>query len=329
MRPMRRWLAALWLAVLLMAAPAADGIPWFWGGNVVIPFRTIRGKIVATMSLDGKPGKNFVIDTGAFTTMFGSAAVSADRLKTTRSHGTIHCFGGDVPVTRYVSKATIFAGGLRITGGGVIWDMSPLQHFLAIPLTGIVGSDTITSRPILLDYQAGKITMFLGRHRPHFRRGAERIPLESPPPGAERFGGPVIAAGVKLPDGRVVSLNLEIDTGNNDGLILYTPFARKQGLLAAHPERSVIRYGCGGKYGLAPVTLPALYIGNQKIAHPQTFCAEKALGAAASTDVDGSIGYRILSRFKLFIDAPQHYVVFGPVAKRAPPTGSSAALHSP
>jgi hypothetical protein len=315
MKSWRFLLAFLGLTGLLVAARPLCGLSWFSRGNIVIPFRTIHGKIVAAMSLNGKPRKNFVIDTGAFSTMFNASAVSADGLRTISVHGTVHCFGGDVPVTRAVQRATIFGYGLQITGIGAVFDLSSLQHSLGIPLTGIIGSDTIASQPILVDYQAGKITMFLKKRIPHLRKSAERISLVSPPPGAEKFGGPVIPAQLELPNGRIVKLNLEIDTGSQNALTLYKPFAVKYGLLASNPKGTVTNAGCGGKFGLAPAALPAVFIGNQKIPNPKTLSAEKAVGAAASTDVDGEIGYKILSRFRIFIDRPQHFVVFEPASQ--------------
>ncbi len=302
-----------YIAGLLLTASPVCALSWFSRGNVLIPFRTIHGLIVTRMSLNGKPGKNFIVDTGSFTSMFNASVVDAGGLKTISAQGTVHCFGGDVPVTRVASQTTIFGYGLQINGGAVVSDLGLLQNAVRIPLTGIIGSDAITSRPILVDYQAGKITMFPGKHMPHLEKPAERIQLESPPAGAEKFPGPVFAAQVQLPDGRWVKANLEIDTGSDGGLLLYAPFASKYGLIPADPRLTVIHYGCGGKYGLAPVSLPAIMLGSQKITNPETLSAEKAVGAAAATTVDGSIGYRILSRFRIFIDAPDHFVVFEPV----------------
>lgn len=300
---------------LLIAAPPLLCLPWFSHGNVVIPFRTIHGLIIATMSLNGKPGENFVIDTGAFTTVLNASAVAARGLKTHPLHGTVHCFGGDISISQAAPQATIFGYGLRITGGGIVSDLNPLQGALHLPLFGIIGSDTMTSQPILVDYKAGRITVFLRNRMPHLAKDAERIPLESPPPGADNFPGPVIAAQVQLPDGKLVRASLEIDTGNDTGLILYAPFAAKYGLLDSTPDpkSTVLDHGCGGQFALAPTALPAILLGNQKIANPKTLSAEKAVGAAANTAIDGSIGYPILSRFRVFIDAPQHYVVFEPV----------------
>lgn len=314
MKLQRFQLAFLWLAGLLIAAPPLCCLSWFSRGNVVIPFKQVHGLMISAMSLNGKPGQNFIIDTGAFNTVLDVSAVNAEGLRTVSVHGTAHCVGGDVILSQTVPQATIFAYGFQINGGMDVLDLNSLEHLFRVPLTGIVGSDAITSRPILVDYQAGTITMFLGKHRPRLEKGAEKIPLESRP-GADQFAAPVFPASLELPDGRFVKLNLEIDTGSWDALTLYPAFARKYGLLGADPKPAAMGYGCGGKYWLATASVPAIIIGNEKISDPKTLSVENATGAAASTEIDGVIGYRILSRFRIFIDAPEHFVVFEPPGK--------------
>ncbi len=299
----------------LLAAPPALCLPWFLSGRIVLPFGIYRGLIVTGMSLNGKPGQNFIIDTGCTTTLYNPSAVHAEGLRTVPRHVPVQSLAGDFTVDSVVPHATIFGYGLRIGGGGPVVDLQAVQHYLGIRLTGIIGADTITSRPILLDYQTRKITMFLRKRMPHFS-GGSKIRLEPPPPGAERFSRPVIRATLELPSGKLVKLKLTIDTGSVDGLSLHEPFAKKYGLLPVGPKRTVKQLGLGGAgYRDVPVSVPALFLGSQKIVNPSTFCDTKAIGVAGSTKTDGEIGYKILSRFRVFIDSPRRFVIFEPVAR--------------
>jgi hypothetical protein len=311
MRTWRSYFALFPLAGLLLAAPPLCCLSWFSHGNLVIPFNTVRGLIVSPMSVNGKSGRNFVFDTGASATAIDAAAAKAEGIKTASATGAIHTFAANARLATVIPHTAIFGYGLKINATAAVLDLDPLRRWLGIPLTGIIGSDTITSLPVLIDYRAQKITMFLGKHMPDIDESTE-IPLVSLPAAAEEFGSPVIAGKLELPDGRLVSLNLEIDTGNINGLMLHTPFAKKYGLLSANSKSAITSNSLGGKYVVVPAHVPALLIGAQRIANPDTLCDEKAVSTAGSTDVDGEIGYKVLSHFRIFIDAPQHFVVFEP-----------------
>jgi hypothetical protein len=322
MRTCRSCFALFSLAGLLAAAPPLCCLSWFSRGNVVIPFKTVRGLIVSPMSINGKSGRNFVFDTGASATAIDAAAAKAEGIKIASATGEIHTFAANARLATVIPHIAIFGYGLKINATAAVLDLDPLRRWLGIPLTGIIGSDTITSLPVLIDYRAQKITMFLGKNMPDIDKSAA-IPLQSLPSAAEESGSPVIAAKLQLPDGRLVSLRLEIDTGNINGLMLHEPFAKKYGLIAAG-QPTATSNSLGGKYVVVPAHPAALLLGTQRIVDPDTLCDEKAVSTAASTDVDGEIGYKILSRFRIFIDAPQRFVVFQPFNAPVPNNAKSA-----
>lgn len=318
MKPWRNRFALFSLAGLLIAAPPVISsyapFPPRWSlfgdPDIVMPFRMLHGVMVVSMSLNGKPG-NFIIDTGALTTLLNASVVDAEALKTIPANVTLRSFVGNIAIVRAVPQTTIFGYGFQINGGAMVLNLDDLQDSIGIPLTGIIGSDTLTARPIIVDYQAGKVTIFDPGNLPRVEKLSE-TPLESPSSGGEKFGGPVIGAHLELPNGKLVRLNLEIDTGSTNGLTLHAPFAKKYGLLPADLKNPVQQTAAGGKYGLARTSVPALFLGRQKIANPETLCVLNAVGVAGSTEADGEIGYKILSRFRIFIDAPQHFAAFEP-----------------
>lgn len=80
--------------------------------------------------------------------------------------------------------------------------------------------------------------------------------------------------------------------------------------MAVDAKNSMTSNLLGGKYVVGPAHPLALLLGAQKIANPKTLSNEKALSSAGDTEVDGEVGYKMLSPFRTFIE--QQFVVLEP-----------------
>jgi hypothetical protein len=300
----------------------------------VIPFRIVKGTPVVSLSLNGKKGLNFVFDTGAVPMTLSSSAIAAAGLRTSPAKGSLKTPCGASPVHRLVPKMRVSGYGMKITGSAAVLDLSVPSRKVGIPIAGIFGYRAMLPQlPMLIDYQTQRITFFLPRNSPHFQKSAE-IPLESLHAKKSKSANPFIIAKLELPDGRFVNANLEIDTGGAAaGLLLNTPFARKYGLLPSHPKAADKEMTIGGVGGhtcaLVRVSVPALIIGNQKIAHPDAFSSRAPLGTSRASGFDGQIGAAILSHFRIFFGPHRHFVVFVPAKQNPPLPGRYVGLHSP
>ena len=141
---------------------------------------------------------------------------------------------------------------------------------------------------------------------PDPQQGIE-VPIEPLIKG--EWDGPVASLNLELPGGRRVNANLIVDTGSTEGLLLHTSFVEKYSLQHVKPQ-TADRLAYGGKFGAMPGLVSVLMLGDLRVEDLQTFYAG---GPAASKPIDGEIGYKILSRLRIFVDAPHHVVVFEPV----------------
>jgi hypothetical protein len=104
-----------------------------------------------------------------------------------------------------------------------------------------------------------------------------------------------------------------VDTGSTEGLILHVPFVKKYGL---HSEaQTMSRTAYGGTYNVTPGLIPALLLNDLRVEDLHTLYDVNPVGMAGSERIDGEIGYKILSRFRIFVDAPHHVVIFEPTAR--------------
>lgn len=277
--------------------------------EIVLPFRNLQGEMVVTMSLHGHKGMNFIVDTGFGTTMLDASAAAAAHVKVwPLTSPPLQSAAGAIPLTQCAPHTRIEGYGLRLSGNAVVGDLQELQKGMGIPLAGILGFDSLEQFPFLVDYSASTITI----NPPKLQQGIE-VPMEPPIPN--EFNGPIIGLVIELPDGRRVETNLIIDTGSTEGLALHAPFVERYGLQPAAEAKTVSELTYGGAYSVTPGSVRALLLGDQRVEDLQPTYTTSAVGVSGNKRIDGEIGYKILSRFRIFMDAPHHVVVFEPASR--------------
>lgn len=299
---------ALLLAVgLLFATP-----PVLWGeSKIVLPFRTVRDEMVISMSLNGHKDMNFVIDTGTGVTILDAAAAAATGVKILPLEAPPgQALGGAFTPTQVAPRGQITGYGLKLKDHFMVGDLQEMQKGLGIPLAGIIGFDFLGQFPFLVDYSTKTITIFRTKEKTDPLQQGIEIPLEPPIPN--EYVGPIICLDLELPDGRRVKANLTVDTGSTDGLILHAPFAEKYGLQPLAKAQTVSRLAYSGTYNMMPGLVQALMLGDLKVQDLHSLYTMNSAGVSGDKRIDGEIGYEILSRFRIFMDAPRHVVVFEP-----------------
>jgi hypothetical protein len=296
--------------LLLLAAGLFSTVPplaFCEQKEIVLPFQNVQGEMVVTMSLNGHKDMNFLIDTGFGATMLDASTATAAHVKVVSLQTPkIQALSGSSTPSQAAPHAEITGYGLKLLNNALVGDLQELQKKLGIPLAGIIGFDTLGQIPLVVDYSAKTITMF-PQHPPK----SIEVPIEPSIPGD--LEGPIVYFSLELPDGRRVKANLIVDTGSTDGLTLHVPFVKKYGL---HSEaQTVSRTGYGGTYNAMPGLIPALLLGDQRVEDLQALYDVNSVGIAGSERIDGEIGYKILSRFRIFVDASHHVIVFEPAAR--------------
>ncbi len=313
--------ALLAVGLLFAVLPPAchAGTPHWrsWGGSseIVLPFQNVQGEMVVTMSLNGHKGMNFVVDTGTGFTILDASAAAAAHVKILPLEAPpLQALAGPVPLTQTAPHARITGYGLELRDHLLVSNLQELQKGLGIPLAGIIGFDFLGQLPFLVDYSAKTITIFPPKRKndtPH-----QGIEVSVEPSIPKEFDGPIVCLNLELPDGRRVKANLTVDTGSTEGLLLHVPFVEKYGLQPSVKAQTVSQTTYGGTYNATPGAVPALLLGDLRVEDLHALYAVNPVGMAGNKRIDGEIGFQILSRFRIFMDAPHHVVVFEPVSQK-------------
>jgi hypothetical protein len=307
------WLFAVCLAIAAMMSCAAQSASQSFplASAVSIPFELANWHIMLAVTVNDSRPLAFVLDTGD-----KYAILDRDRAKELGLQ-----LGADVKV-RGTSSQSATGAFLR----DVAFHISGLPAFsgpvtLAIPLKnlaprfgrdfdGIVGADFIQAFVVELDYQARTITLHDSRTFAYAGPG-ESIPITLNPAGHPVLDGEVTPIGSDPITGKFI-----VDIGASGTVTLDSPFVAEHHL----PGRNLTTIkgmGVGGVGGDAAGRigrLAALKIGTLTVRSPTAFFSEDTAGANAGTGTAGSIGARVLSRFKLFLDYSHGRIIFEPNA---------------
>lgn len=306
------------LVVGLLSAilPAANGAGLHRHGTsqesaITIPFRDVGHELVVTFSLNGHKGRNFLIDTNSGKSFLDSGAAKAAHVKTIPLHARLNSPVATVDIAEGAPHVRVEGYGLGLDNGFFITDLDPLSQRFGIPVAGVIGYDFLAQFPFLVDYSAKTITIFPPKDTAiPFVHGIE-IPLEPPLP--QKQYGPAVSLDLELPDGRRMKAKLSVDTGSLPGLVLHLPFLQRNNLHPAKDAPAVLTTSYGGTRHMVRGTSPVVLLGDLRLSSFETVYAIDPIGMGGSTDFDGEIGNEILSRFRVYMDAPHQRVVFEPI----------------
>lgn len=192
---------------------------------LVVPFRFVHGHIILSLSLNGHPSRNFILDSGCSKSVLGRAAVAALRLPVSYNPAlTLRLFTKVEHGGRIAKKVRIRVGRwTMLTGSVPVVDLKRTSAAAGFPVSGILGYDYMRVHPILINYQSRMISIFfrhhLGRHidNPGLVGAQYLIPRNAP----------IIPASLQLKDGRHLQGIFAIDTGSDGGIELYSAFIEK------------------------------------------------------------------------------------------------------
>lgn len=182
-----------------------------------IPFRLVQDLMVVTVMLGGKRELNFILDTGT------SSALIFNRN---------YLQGLDIP---YGRRVTFYGAGkgravrgqvingiaLHLSGaatdriGMVVLDYSPFQklELQGVPIHGVLGSNFFNSFVVEIDFRHEILTL---HEYETFKPNSTYAVL----PMQIHFEKPIIQASIHM-DEAIAEVNLMVDTGFNNSLLLY------------------------------------------------------------------------------------------------------------
>lgn len=286
---------------------------------LVVPFRFLHGHIILSLSLNGHPSQNFILDSGFSKSGLDRAAVATLRLPVSYNPALTVCLFTKVGHGDLIAhKVRIRVGKWTLLTGNVpVFDLRTISDAAGFPVSGIIGYDYMRAHPILIDYESRTISIFfhhhLGRHINN--PGAVGAQFTTPKQA------PIIRAGLDLPDGQHLKGKFAIDTGANSGIQLHTAFIEKNKIVA--DERSG-EFAVVSADGIAirekSVRILQFTLGNISIARPVVLLPQSVhTGVLVGEVTDGEIGNQILQqcRWVLFDPSDRRFILGRPSKRRS------------
>ncbi len=259
--------------------------------SLAIPIEVNNNLILIETRLNGKRPIKLIFDTGASATVINSDLSDELGIKgTEKMDGT--ATGGNIQ--------GMMAKGVKIAVKGVEVSDQPVG-LLALPripgfdFDGAIGFDFINQFVVEIDYLNKTMNLYdPASYR--YRGKGTAVPLD-----LKGRQTPLIDTSFLFPAHSRVTGKLELDTGADNALLLYSPFFEKYNLLKAgkNTEKTPGR-GAGGETERVVQNATQVSFGGFVFTNvPVLFSLQKE---GLESGIDGIVGGEVLRRFKLIID---------------------------
>lgn len=280
------------LALRQTKAPAA---------GITVPFEYFRRHIYVTVSLQGKPGFIFMLDSGANRNILNLRTSKLLGMQPMKLQQEKNIGFGDAPV--YVApeeriNATI--GSIQVAQEMAVIDLNRFEQHFGHPTDGMLGYPFLRNFVVKVDFQKKLLTLF--PIDGYIYRG----------PGLQVALKPsrdFVITPITLGCDRLVrySVDLAVDTGSDATMMLYDQYVRPLELQDSRQHSvSGLAFGLNGFYPVALGSINSFYIGDAETHNVAVDYLAENETAAAEQKLPGAIGNGILQNFRAVIfDVPQ------------------------
>lgn len=304
-----------------------------------IPARERRNLLLVPVWLNGKGPFQFVLDTGVETILLTDPDVRDSLHLPPGQPLLVAGAGADDPL-----RATLLTNvQVRLPGVAPVplnvtvlsGDALDLSRYVGEPVAGLIGADVFNSFVVeVRPATPGRVRVWL--HDPaQFapKPALARVPLRVV------AGKPYLRAQVRQPSAGTtddtLTVSLLVDTGAGHAMALETRAARPALQVPAERRRAQLGRGLSGPVNgwlgrVAGLTLGPYVLQNLLASYPDSL----AMRAHVTVPRDGSVGYELLRRFRVWFDYPHAALWLQPTARwRAPfeydMSGLEVVAHGP
>jgi len=280
--------------------PATTSAPVVWTGAhgaIELPFHYRRGHVWVTLSINGAPPAEFVLDTGAFNTCLDQAYAQTIGLNAEGEHvaegvGGYDTFGFTPLRSLRWEGSPGRSVEVRDLRAGVIKLQSDLSSVEWGRTAGLLGYDVLSRFTIDIDFDRQRIVLHDPATYTHTGPGTA-IPMT--------LHGNVPSVEVTL-NGRCQGTYI-VDVGNASVLSIGAEQVMKCGLLTT-PQKKVEHWvgGIGGAFIESVCRLDSLRIGPFRFVEPVAGLSTHHQGGSGSLEIQGNIGTTVLERFRCTFD---------------------------
>ncbi len=273
---------------------------------VTVPFEYYKQHIYVPISLQGKPGFTFMLDSGANQNILnlGTSKQLGLRPSDLRMEKKVG-FGPDLIYVAPAEQVDAKLGTLPAASRWSVMDLNRFELQFSHRTDGMLGYPFFQRYVVKLDFQRKLLTL-LDPENFKYRGPGMKITLA---PAQDRVVLPVTIGsnGYELHSRDVV-----VDTGSNVGLLLYENFLTSLGLqnnlTSAQPGQAL---GLNGYYPVKRGTIYSLLIGKAETRNLAVDYLENDNELSSQATRPGAIGNGILQCFQVVIfDLPHHRMIF-------------------
>jgi hypothetical protein len=275
-------------------------------GEVTVPFEYFKQHIYIPVSVQGKPGFTFMLDSGASKNVLN--------LRTARELG-FH--PGDVEPEKNVGfgyeriyvapeeDVGVELGDLAAAHTMSVMDLNKFEMHFSHSTDGMLGYPFFLHYVVKVDFQTKLISIYPADGYV-YRGFGMKVPMV---PGKGSIVMPV-TLGSDMHKPRPV--DVIVDTGSNVSLLLYENFLRaldlEKSLRESVPAQA---FGLNGYYQIKRGMVDSLLIGDAETHNPTVDYLQKNQDFSPNRTVPGAIGNGVLQGFRAVIfDVPHHRMIF-------------------
>lgn len=258
-----------------------------------VPFRTVDGRPIVDVRLDGHGPYRFIFDTGASANLVSPEVARALGLRVT-ARGEESGTGEKSLPTGAATVGVVELGRLRLLAQPFLVlsmeDMPPV--FGAERVDGVIGQSVLTRVVTTVDYEFERL-VFTERAAFRAPRVAAAVPF--------RAGGPLPEVAASL-DG--VAGWFGLDTGARSSLLLLSAFVEGHHLRERYEPRleGITGWGLGGPIRSQLARARQFDLGPYRIERPLVRLSLQRSGMLATGSTAGLVGPDILGQFTLTFD---------------------------
>jgi hypothetical protein len=269
--------------------------------GISVPFEYFRRHIYVTVSLQGKPGFIFMLDSGANRNILNLRTSKLLEMQPLNLQQEKNVGFGDAPV--YVApeeriNATI--GSTQVAQVMAVIDLNRFEQHFGHQTDGMLGYPFLRHFVVKVDFQKKLLTLFPTDGYVYRGSGVE-VALK---PSRD-----FVITPIALGSDRLVrySVDLAVDTGSDATMMLYDQYVRQLELVNSRQHSvSGLAFGLNGFYPVALGSINSFYIGDAETHNVAVDYLAENETAEAEQKLPGAIGNGILQNFNAVIfDVPQ------------------------
>jgi Aspartyl protease len=268
---------------------------------ITLPFEYFRQHIYVTVSLQGKPGFIFMLDSGANRNILNLRTSKLLGMQPLKLQQENNVGFGAAPV--YIApeeriNATI--DSIQVAKAMAVIDLSRLEQHFGHPTDGMLGYPFFRRFVVKLDFQRKQLSLWPA-HRYSYRGPGVRVALK---PSGD-FPILPITLGSRGSDRHHV--DVAVDTGSDATMMLYEQFVRQFDLEESRRQSTdAMAFGLNGYYPVALGSIDFFLIGDAEAHNVAVDYLAENETEAAEQKLPGAIGNGILQNFRAVIfDVPQ------------------------